>query len=299
MVCQLNCLLRAKTLNATSTLNLGKKMTDTSTAKCHKNEVSSGDRFKFGENWHNYLKEIDDKKIEAAKSSLKKMLKVEDLNGLRFLDIGSGSGLFSLAARCLGAEVTSFDYDTQSVECTLALKQKFFPLDDNWTVDQGSVLDLHYIKKLGKFDVVYSWGVLHHTGQMWMAIDNAVSTVSEKGKLFLAIYNDEGFISRYWWVIKHIYNRYPRLQTPLKIIYAPYFVGLGTIVMWIKYANRKRTKRGMNLWYDMVDWLGGYPFEVSTPKKMNAVIEQNGFKLINHYYVGFGLGCNEFVYQRY
>src|ERR1044072_5239228 len=100
------------------------------------------------------------------------MLEVDNLLGKKFLDVGSGSGLFSLAARRLGAQVHSFDYDPQSVACTGELRRRYFPDDLHWVVQQGSVLDQGYLASLGSFDVVYAWGVLHHTGAMWRALDN-------------------------------------------------------------------------------------------------------------------------------
>src|SRR5437016_5177358 len=125
-------------------------------------EIREGQRFEFGKNWSRFLVIFDEQRICEAERSLAKMLGGTNLKGKLFLDIGSGSGLFSLAARRLGAHVHSFDYDTESVACTQYLKQKFFPKDTQWKVEKGSVLDLEYLSKLGQFDIVYSWGVLHH-----------------------------------------------------------------------------------------------------------------------------------------
>src|SRR3989442_1148016 len=127
-------------------------------------EIKQGTRFPFGKNWKRFLSSLDDQRITNAEKSLKQMLGVEDLHGKTFLDIGSGSGLSSLAARRLGATVHSFDYDSDSVTCTQYFKQKFFPNDPNWTVEQGSVLDSDWLNSLKQYDIVYSWGVLHHTG---------------------------------------------------------------------------------------------------------------------------------------
>src|SRR5438093_4320793 len=132
----------------------------------HATEIARGQRFEFGRNWARFLSALDDRKIEAATHSLEKTLGVESLDGKRFLDIGSGSGLFSLAARRLGARVRSFDYDPRSVACAMELRRRYFATDRDWEIGEGSALDAEFLGSLGKFDVVYSWGVLHHTGAM-------------------------------------------------------------------------------------------------------------------------------------
>jgi len=118
--------------------------------------VIQGERFAFGENWSRFLRHLNEDRIKEAEASLKEMLELDDLTDKTFLDIGSGSGLFSLAAHRMGAKVHSFDYDPRSVACTLELKQRFFPDDQSWTIEQGSVLDTVYLSRLGTWDIVYS-----------------------------------------------------------------------------------------------------------------------------------------------
>ena len=124
-------------------------MNDTSTIQEHSAEVSAGERFEFGKNWARFLATLTPEKIVKAEVSLRQGLRRESLAGLEFLDIGSGSGLFSLAARRLGARVTSMDYDPYSVSCTQELRRRYFPDDPDWKVLSGSVLDASFMRSLG------------------------------------------------------------------------------------------------------------------------------------------------------
>jgi len=186
-------------------------------------EVNKGARFQFGKNWRAFLSTLNEDRIKEAEKSLCQMLEVTDLRGRKFLDIGSGSGLFSLAARCLGAEVRSFDYDPESAACTQQLKSRYFPDDNQWIVERGSVLDVDFLKTLGKFDIVYSWGVLHHTGNMWQALDNAAALVDKNGLLFIAIYNRCKFASGFWRKVKKLYCSRALGKALVCTVFVPFF----------------------------------------------------------------------------
>ncbi len=254
------------------------------------------ERFAFGANWARFLSVVDQSRAEAAETSLKELLSVEDLSGARFLDVGSGSGLFSLSACKAGAIVRSFDFDPQSVSCALELRKRFCPEDRSWDIEQGSALDEEFLEALGKFEIVYSWGVLHHTGDMWKAMDNVSRLVGENGLLCVALYNDQGWRSRVWTVIKRGYNRVPILRPVFLGLFAPYFVGLRMLVRAV--SGRIRLERGMSYWHDMVDWVGGFPFEVARAGEVVDFYVERGFLLQKLRTCGGRSGCNEFVFKK-
>jgi 2-polyprenyl-3-methyl-5-hydroxy-6-metoxy-1,4-benzoquinol methylase len=262
-------------------------------------------RFGFGKNWSQFLKTIDEERITFAERSLLEMLEMKNLDGKSFLDIGSGSGLSSLAARRLGARVYSFDYDPHSVACTAELRRRYFADDPGWTVDQGSVLDRDYLEKLGEFDIVYSWGVLHHTGAMWQSLANATIPLTRNGILYIAIYNDQGVKSRFWHKVKRLYcaNRFGQIFIAGLFLPLLFFGSLSVDLLQMKnpatrYGEYKNC-RGMSIWHDWLDWLGGYPFEVAKPNEVVNYYESKGYRLRKIYTCDRKMGNNEFVFVKF
>ena len=264
-------------------------------------EVGEGTRFAFGRNWSRFLATITERRIAEAERDIVVMLGAEDLNGTSFLDIGSGSGLSSLAARRLGAKVHSFDYDPLSVACTAHLRGRHFPDDGSWSVERGSVLDSGYMKSLGQYDNVYAWGVLHHTGDLWTALTHAAARTRLRGKLFVAIYNDQGIKSRLWRRVKRLYCSGPLSRAMIIGVFIPCFVLRTIASSVVRRRNRFASyakNRGMSRFYDWFDWLGGYPFEVASADAVFSFLRDRGFRLLNMRTANGGLGNNQFVFVR-
>ena len=270
-------------------------------------EIARGERFEFGQNWSQFLPDINEERIQQAEKSLREMLEVDSLSGKTFLDIGSGSGLFSLAARRLGARVHSFDFDPKSVYCTTELRKTHFRDDESWKIQEASVLDGEFMKSLGQYDIVYSWGVLHHTGDLWTAMEHAQQRVAPGGKLFIALYNDTGSQSARWYWIKKTYCGLPGiLRSPFAaLVWLPNELKLlakSVLTLnpklytdsWTQY----RDNRGMTKWRDIIDWVGGYPYEVSTPDEVFDFGRERGFVLTKLNCGRVGLGCNQFVFEK-
>jgi SAM-dependent methyltransferase len=263
--------------------------------------------FRFGRNWREYAKHIDSAKIAQAEKAMARLLGSVSLSGKRLLDIGSGSGLHSVAALRLGcAQVVATDIDSDSVETTQATLSAHAPAR-NWECRQKSIFAMTP-EDDGRFDVVYSWGVLHHTGAMWDAITKASALVVEGGHLAIAIYQKTRFCE-FWRREKRFYSRSPGLvQFPIRVLYVA-AAGLRRI-----FAGRSplpgaaddkdgSPARGMRAWNDVHDWLGGYPYESASPEEVRAYLSSLGFRHIRSLDVTssiglFGSGCAQYLFEK-
>ncbi|HOC16689.1 MAG TPA: class I SAM-dependent methyltransferase [Vicinamibacterales bacterium] len=273
----------------------------------HGAEVSRGERFEFGRNWARFLERLNEERVGSAVESLKRPLGAESLEGKTFLDVGCGSGLFSLAARRLGARVHSFDYDPLSVACARELRRRLGEADTSpgWRIEPGSALDRTYLEGLGQFDIVYSWGVLHHTGRMWDALELAGRAVRPGGQLYIALYNDQGSKTVRWRRVKRLYNRLPRAVQPafaaLAVAPDEGKAALRALLSgrpgeYLRTWTRYQARRGMSKWRDIVDWVGGHPYEAAKVDEVFSFYRARGFAL-EYLRCGGGLGCNEFVFR--
>jgi 2-polyprenyl-6-hydroxyphenyl methylase/3-demethylubiquinone-9 3-methyltransferase len=279
-------------------------------------EIDPRERFAFGKNWSSFIRHLTPERINSARESMEDLLDVKELTGLSFLDAGSGSGLFSLVANQLGAKVTSFDYDTDSVHCTEFVMGKYAGETPEYKVLQGSLLNAEFMKNLGEFDVVYCWGVAHHTGDMWKALGHLTGCVRAGGKIVIAIYNDQEYLSRRWIKIKQLYQKLPSWLQPLYVIciFSMQFLNrvwitllviflrvitlknpLVPIVNWIKES--RDNSRGMHAWYDLVDWVGGWPYQVAKPEEIFRFFRDQGYVMVE-LTTCQGHGCNEYVFRK-
>lgn len=269
-------------------------------------EIGQGRRFAFGRNWLRFGTLIDEERIAGARRSLETALGTGDLTGRTFLDVGCGSGLFSLAALRMGARVRSFDYDPDSVRAAERLRQELAP-DSDWSIQRASVLDAEFVQQLDRADIVYSWGVLHHTGDLWAALRAACGLVAPGGTLYVSIYNDQGPESRMWTAVKRRYNASGTVGRRLLLTGSLLYLGRRYPLRAAqKLADRVQgtsqravpRPRGMSRKHDLVDWVGGYPFQVAMPEEVFSFCRERGFELRHLKTCKGGIGCNEFVFTR-
>lgn len=250
--------------------------------------------FSFGENWLRYSRLIDAPRIAKAERSLRQLLGVERLDGLSVLDVGSGSALFAIAAIRLGAaRVVAIDRDPSSVAAGLQNVDRFLDASQRQCVEvrHGDVLQRPVTAE--RFDIVYAWGSLHHTGAMWTAIDNAAACCANGAYLVLAIYNKTAW-SPIWLRIKKLYNRAPKV---LRLAMVAVLSGARAVVRVAQFKRPFSVGRGMDIWYDAADWLGGLPYECATPEEISAFMAARGGSLIRSF-VTTRSGCNEFVFRQ-
>jgi len=262
-------------------------------------------RFEFGDNWLDFARDLRAEQIAEAEQSLRRLLRCDTLAGGRFLDIGSGSGLFSLAARRLGARVHSFDFDASSVECTMQLRDLHRRGDDGWTIERGSILDRDYVRALGSFDVVYSWGVLHHTGAMRDALEAAAGLVGGGGLFAFALYHRTLMCGFWRWEKRWYAGASLQAQRRARAIYIALLRTrfLLTRRDFESYVVNYRNSRGMDFIHDVHDWMGGFPYESIRAPEVELKMGRLGFVRVHGMNSPvtagiFGSGCDEYLYRR-
>jgi len=262
-----------------------------------KEEIKKGDRFEFGKNWKDFLTTVSEAEIKRAADDIKEWLSTSDLSGKRVIDIGSGSGIHSFVFYSMNPnELFSFDYDNDSVGATKKVWQNAGS-PDNWKVIQGSILDKEFIKGLGLFDIVYSWGVLHHTGEMWKAIENAISLVKEGGIFWISIYQKGPGYNKAL-KLKKKYNSSSYVGKKIMIYSRILRLMAGRILKGKNpFKWNQKTTRGMNVYNDLVDWLGGLPYEVASPEEIHSFCTSRNLNLIRMLPMNEG-ACSIYLFRK-
>jgi SAM-dependent methyltransferase len=259
-------------------------------------------RYGFGKNWDEFIsRKLSDEIVEESVEHMRSFMRCDSLKGKTFLDIGCGSGIHSLAALRLGAEsVVSFDYDDDSVLTTRKVRE-WSGVKAPWDIMQGSVLDAAFMAKLPKVDIVYSWGVLHHTGSMWEAIRNARIPLKDDGEFYIALYSSDIYLDptpEFWIRLKRAYNQADPLTRKLMELKYVYWIlirseieaGRAPLGLMQAYG-----KRGMTAWTDAKDWMGGYPIEFAGYEETRKFCKDElGLDLAN---VLTGEGCTEYLFS--
>jgi 2-polyprenyl-3-methyl-5-hydroxy-6-metoxy-1,4-benzoquinol methylase len=252
--------------------------------------------FDFGSNWEEFSKRrIDRQRLEVACESLQSLLEKKSLTGKSFLDVGCGSGLFSIAAHELGAtKVVGIDINPRCVEISQANRDRLAP-GSQIEFHVASALKTDELQNFGAIDLVFAWGSLHHTGSMWNAVRNISRCVAPGGLMILAIYNKH-ITSPGWKGIKWIYNQEPKIVQRFMVLFLAAIIYIAKFL--VTRSNPLKKDRGMDFWFDVIDWVGGYPYEYAAADEVNQSICDQGFFLQRYIPAQVPTGCNEFVFCR-
>jgi 2-polyprenyl-6-hydroxyphenyl methylase/3-demethylubiquinone-9 3-methyltransferase len=261
------------------------------------------DNFSFGRNWRSFLKLLTEERLTNARNSLTEFTGLDSFAGKTFIDVGCGSAIFSLSACQLGADkVVSVDVDRSSVRCAEFLKEKYAIDDSRWEIIPGSALDPDFIGSLGQFDIVYSWGVLHHSGDMWRALQNVSRMTRPGGLFYTAIYNHKKTFptSEDWLKVKRFYSgRGALVRRPMEVAFIMALTG--SLICRRKNPIRHifgyKNRRGMSFYRDVVDWLGGYPYEFASVEEITSSQEKLGFETCR-VAAAPTTGCSQFLFRK-
>lgn len=255
--------------------------------------------YDFGKNWDRYSRDVlDEARVDAAVDSMAALIGAERLRDARFCDVGCGSGLFTVAAGRLGVvRGLGFDVNPTAVAVAQRNRHRFAAPEAAARLDfcEGSALDENFVSGLGRFDVVYAWGSLHHTGAMDRAVANVARLVDSDGLFVLALYNRH-WSSPLWTAIKIVYNLSPEWGRRVLDVMLGAVIYLATLA--VTGTSPLKKERGMEFWVDVADWLGGYPYEYASADEVTARLTELGFERVALVPPRTPTGCNEFIFRR-
>jgi 2-polyprenyl-3-methyl-5-hydroxy-6-metoxy-1,4-benzoquinol methylase len=259
--------------------------------------------FDFGKNWVSYAKKgLTPDRFAAAQNEMKLLMADIPLAGKSFLDIGFGQGLSLFAAQEAGAQVCGCDSNPLCGDALRVTASKIGATPD-FPVVIGSILSEQTCDSLRAlspaadrlFDIVLAWGVLHHTGNLAKAFAHAVSLTRKNGYLIVALYNRH-WSSPAWNIVKHCYCASPSIIQRL-------MVGIGAIIiaaakLLVTRQNPFKQQRGMSFSHNVVDWIGGYPYEYASIDEVIAMGARQGCTCSKVVKAQVPTGCNEFIFIR-
>jgi 2-polyprenyl-3-methyl-5-hydroxy-6-metoxy-1,4-benzoquinol methylase len=109
-------------------------------------------------------------------------------NGKKVLEIGCGIGTDTINFARAGAQVTAIDLTEQSLEVARQ-RAKVFGLEDRIRFLQANAEKLSETVPVERYDLVYSFGVIHHTPDPSRVLDEIRKYVTPESTVKVMVYN--------------------------------------------------------------------------------------------------------------
>jgi 2-polyprenyl-6-hydroxyphenyl methylase/3-demethylubiquinone-9 3-methyltransferase len=201
----------------------------------------------------------------------------EGVKGKNVLDGGSGSGMVSVGFALLGANVTGVDITPQCVENGKRNAERFgvqcrFFCKDLTDLDLGNE----------RFDIVYSWGVIHHSEDARKSFSNLAKHLKPGGEMVLAVYL-KTYLSGFWNFSRVFYQKAPKwFQSIFRESGSCFLNGVDFIKKLI-FGKSRYMLRGTNNKELINDWFGVPHRTFHSYDEVFQWFRENGlnYKLVN------------------
>ena len=155
-----------------------------------------------------YFEAIENKRY-ALEPEIHQFAQFSRYHGKEVLEIGVGMGTDFLQWNRAGAYATGVDLTEECVALTRA-RLLVFGFPDEGRVLQADAENLPFADS--SFDLVYSWGVIHHSPNTRKALEEIVRVMRPGGEGKVMIYNKWSAVSLMYWCLFALFRLKPWLS---------------------------------------------------------------------------------------
>lgn len=133
-----------------------------------------------------YFDEVEQRKY-FVEPHIPAFAQFERWRGKKVLEVGCGMGTDTINFARAGAQVTAVDLSTESLALAKQ-RTKVFGMEDRISFYQANAEELTLYVPAGKYDLIYSFGVIHHTPRPDRAIEQIKQFMDISSELRMMLY---------------------------------------------------------------------------------------------------------------